>query len=124
MKEKSRFKVAANVRIPQLTQKERSSPVAPLFSLGLIVATPGALAALKKFGVRPLTLLQRHISGDWGHLCYRDIHRTSLALVNNNRLRSSYAIDGGKLDDPQGERVWIITEWDHSVTTILLPSEE
>ncbi|HYW58512.1 MAG TPA: hypothetical protein VE934_16280 [Polaromonas sp.] len=123
MKEKSRLKASASVPVPPLTPKERSAPKLPFFSLGQIVATPDALAAMEKFGVQPLTLLQRHISGDWGELNSLDSHQNSLALVNNERLLSSYSIDGGKLDDPQGVRVWIITEWDRSVTTLLLPSD-
>ena len=123
MKEKSRLKASASVSVPSLTPKDMSAPNMPFFALGQIVATPGALAELKKFGVQPLTLLQRHVSGDWGELSNLDSRQNSLALVNDERLLSSYSIDGGKLDDPQGVRIWIITEWDRSVTTLLLPSE-
>lgn len=43
-----------------------------LFPVGLIVATPGALAALKESAVPPLMLLARHVSGDWGELDSHD----------------------------------------------------
>ena len=36
------------------------------FSLGHIVGTPGALAALADAGKSPAEFLRRHISGDWG----------------------------------------------------------
>ena len=44
----------------------------PLFSLGQLVATPGALAALEKAGQGPLDFLSRHVHGDWGDLCEED----------------------------------------------------
>ena len=39
---------------------------APLFSLGAVVATPGALVLLAGSGTDPGELLARHVSGDWG----------------------------------------------------------
>jgi hypothetical protein len=44
----------------------------PLFDLGQLVATPRALAALKKSGLSPLDFLSRHVTGDWGELCEED----------------------------------------------------
>ena len=38
----------------------------PLFELGQLVATPGALAALEKSGQTPMDFLHRHVTGDWG----------------------------------------------------------
>jgi hypothetical protein len=46
----------------------------PLFSLGQIVATPGALAALEKAGQQPQEFLSRHVCGRWDDLCEED-HR-------------------------------------------------
>lgn len=123
MKNRPQPLTGATKPIAPLTHKERSEPTAPLFSLGQTVATPGALRFLADFNVQPLTLLQRHISGDWGELGLSDRYTNNLALVNGERLLSSYAIDGEKHDDPNGQRIWIITEWDRSVTTLLLPSE-
>jgi len=40
----------------------------PLFDLGQLVATPGALAALEKTGQNAMDLLSRHVRGDWGEL--------------------------------------------------------
>ncbi|MDP2035135.1 MAG: hypothetical protein Q8K29_17145 [Polaromonas sp.] len=94
-----------------------------MFALGQTVATPGALRLLAKFGVSPVDLLKRHISGDWGDLGLQDRHTNNLALVNGERLLSSYALDGEKRQDPDGPRVWVITEWDRSVTTILRPED-
>lgn len=89
---------------------------ADLFSLGQIVATPGALDLLMRHRISPIRLLLKHVRGDWGNLDPEDAAANHAALCGNARILSSYAIDG---DD----RVWIITEGDRSVTTLLLPSE-
>jgi len=88
----------------------------PLFSLGQIVATPGALAALEKAGQGPLDFLSRHVYGDWGDLCDEDRRENQLSLERGFRLLSSYRT----LADV---KLYVITEADRSVTTILLPAE-
>ena len=88
----------------------------PLFPLGQVVATPGALAALETAGQTPHEFLTRHITGDWGTLPEEDIAENERALKHGNRLFSGYNLS-------DGTRLWIITEWDRSVTTLLLPSE-
>jgi hypothetical protein len=42
--------------------------VKSLFTLGHVVATPGALAALEKAGQQPGDFLARHADGDWGEV--------------------------------------------------------
>lgn len=88
----------------------------PKFSLGQIVATPGAFAALETAGHRPLEFLKRHVQGDWGELDPEDVEENELSLINGLRLLSAYTLK-------DGTRIWIITEADRSVTTILLPEE-
>ena len=85
------------------------------FPLGRIVATPGALKILGKAGEDPLSFLSRHCSVDWGELEAHDRRENELSLKNGWRVLSSYPVGEGK--------VWIITEADRSVTTILLPEE-
>lgn len=87
----------------------------PKFSLGRIVATPAALYRIKELGHEPSLYLQRHQGGDWGDCCDEDKASNDAALENGTRLLSVYATEKGKL--------WVITEWDRSVTTILLPEE-
>jgi len=60
--------------------------------------------------------LQRHVKGDWGDVCPEDWQANELALKNDSRLLSSY-------NSQSGTKFWIITEWDRSVTTILLPED-
>ena len=88
----------------------------PLFSLGQVFATPRALAALQTTGQQPFEFLHRHVSGDWGDLVDEDIQENERALEHGSRLFSAYGLN-------DGTRIWIITEYDRSATTILLPME-
>ncbi len=88
----------------------------PLFSLGQIVATPGALDALEQAGITPLTLIARHVAGDWGDLGEEDKQANEEALQQGMRLLSAYKLETGK-------KIWLITEYDRSVTTLLTPQE-
>lgn len=111
-----------------------TGPRGPLFPLGRVLATPGALHALavaevhRGHGARRAgadapasdslvaSLLARHVSGDWGQLDAEDQAANEQALAYGTRILSAY-------DLATGERVWIITEADRSATTLLLPSE-
>jgi hypothetical protein len=93
-----------------------SLPTIPLFSAGQIVATPGALALLEQANKSPLELLSRHLRGDWDDLCQDDKTENELSLRYGFRLMSSYQVT-------DTEKLWIITEADRSVTTLLLPAE-
>ena len=86
------------------------------FSPGNIVSTPGALAALKEHGKQPCDLLNRHLAGDWGDVCPEDAIRNEQALAYGERLLSAYEIAPGVV-------VWMITEWDRALATLLLPHE-
>lgn len=86
------------------------------FPLGQMVMTPGAEEALKEAEQTPMEFLFRHAARDWGELCAEDWAENELSLREGFRLMSVYKT---KL----GERIWIITEADRSVTTILLPEE-
>jgi hypothetical protein len=83
--------------------------------LGRVVATPGALKLLTEAREHPFNYLARHATGDWGELCAFDRRQNEIALRDGYRIFSSYEVPVG--------RVWIITEADRSVTTILLPEE-
>lgn len=91
-------------------------PTIPLFPAGQIVATPGALAVLERANRSPLEFLSRHLHGDWGDLDQEDKTENELSLKYGYRLMSSYPVS-------ETEKLWIITEADRSVTTLLLPEE-
>jgi hypothetical protein len=91
------------------------------FSLGQIVATPGALEALQDSGQTPGFFLARHVKGDWGEVCEEDKQANDHALVVGSRLLSAYRT-------LKNERIWIITEaaddQGHRISsTIVKPSE-
>ena len=91
--------------------------VKPLFSLGKIVATPGALDALARANQRPHDFLNRHAAGDWGaELSEEDKAENEYSLQHGFRILSSYKTAAG-------EKLWVITEADRSVTTLLLPED-
>jgi hypothetical protein len=86
------------------------------FDLGQTVATPGALEALQHSGLSVSSLLSRHQRGDWGNLDDEDKTENETALRHGYRLFSSYQIT-------ETLKIWVITEADRSVTTLLLPED-
>ncbi len=88
----------------------------PRFSLGQVVATPGALEALASSSQTPEEFLKRHIQGNWGDVCEDDKQANEAALLHGERLLSSYRTS-------KSVKLWIITEADRSATTLLLPEE-
>lgn len=96
---------------------------ARLFPLGQVVATPGALAASRHPG-QFLELLARHAQGDWGCVDPEDAETNDEAVRFGLRILSAYPIDPSKPCAGHGDNcLWIITEADRSVTTILLPED-
>ena len=89
----------------------------PLFPLGQIVATPGALDLLDRTGINASALLYRHQHGDWGVVCAEDAQSNNQAILVGARIVSAYELGLRR------ERLWIITEADRRVTTLLLPEE-
>ncbi len=88
----------------------------PLFPLGQVVATPGALEALEEAGQSPSEFLQRHQTGDWSEMVKEDRKENQKAVKQDFRVFSSYEMESG-------EKLWVITESDRSSTCLLLPSE-
>jgi hypothetical protein len=83
------------------------------FPLGQVAVTANASVRLATEEV--LTALHRHACGDWGDLCPEDALANDTAVRQGGRVLSAYG---------QGaSRVWIITEADRSVTTVLLPDD-
>jgi hypothetical protein len=89
---------------------------APLFILGRIVSTPGALSVFEENEEASMQrCLLNHQFGEWGELCPEDKESNDDAVKQGGRILSSYLIGH--------QKVWIIIEADRSATTILLPSE-
>ena len=86
-----------------------------LFSLGNVVATLAALALIQEHGASVPQLLNRHQTGDWQELRKEDRDTNWKAAFGDVRVLSAFNI--GSADQPV--KIWIITEWDRSSTTIL-----
>ena len=68
----------------------------PLFDLGQLVATPGALAALEKSGQNATEFLSRHVMGDWGEIPEEDKKENQFSLEKGFRLMSTYRTTAGE----------------------------
>lgn len=88
----------------------------PLFSLGQIVATPGAIKALEEANQDAAEFLHRHVTGDFGEVDEEDRQANEQAITTGTRILSVYQTRNEL-------RLWVITEADRSVTTLLLPEE-
>jgi hypothetical protein len=89
------------------------------FDYGQVMVTRGVHARMsddQEFSLYIHCSLTRHFSGDWGDLCEEDRETNESALLEGYRLFSSYKQKGMP-------SIWIITEADRSVTTILFPDE-
>lgn len=88
------------------------------FELGQVVITKGIARHFERsntFRVQATTSLLRYTEGDWGKISENDAALNEEALQIGDRLMACYETCVGD--------IWIITEWDRSVTTILLPEE-
>ncbi len=91
------------------------------FSLGQLLATPGALQALEESGQTPDFFLEKHLGGDWGEVCEEDKMANDRALIDGSRLLSAYTT-------LKGVKIWVITEAaddsrHRAATTCLRPCE-
>jgi hypothetical protein len=93
----------------------------PLFPLGQIVATPGALEAMAESGQDAAFFIEQHASKNWGLVDAQDWASNDAALIDGSRILSAYRTLKGK-------KLWIISEATddqgrRAATTILLPEE-
>lgn len=90
-----------------------------MFNLGKIIATRSILDTMEnndKFYTEVMVAMNRYIKCDWGNLCDEDKEINDRAVKNDDdRILAAYNTSKG--------RIWIITEWDRSCTTVLFPNE-
>lgn len=84
-----------------------------LFDLGQVVTTRTIADSLEP--VQVASLIRQHITGDFGVLENEDIEANQEAIKHGERVLSAYIVNG--------EKVYVITEWDRSVTTVLFADE-
>lgn len=87
------------------------------FDLGTVVMTSTLKHEFGDNQVAEVTkALTRHQSGDWGDVDEHDRYVNEQALETGSRIMSVY-------QSIEGKRFYVITEWDRSVTTLLLPED-
>ena len=89
------------------------------FNPGQLVMTRGVndmMANNEDFASHVRLSVIRHMAGDWGNVSDEDRVENELAMQEGDRLFSVYKKEGLP-------KIWIITEWDRSVTTVLFPEE-
>ena len=97
--------------------------ITAIFNPGKIVVTAGVSNRCMNdsdFHKFVISSCARHLQGDWGDLEYEEDRKANDAAVKEGDFRIMSAYNYG--DDPK-ETIWIITEGDHSATTVLFPSE-
>ena len=89
------------------------------FELGQVVMTRGIADVMENnevFKAEVSKAFERYFNCDWGNTCEEDAAMNTEAVENgNDRVLAVYETCEGN--------IWIITEWDRSVTTILFPDE-
>jgi hypothetical protein len=109
------MKTFRNGRLPPHSAEPAVTDRTSIFALGTTAATPRALDLLDRAGANASTYLARHQSGDFGAIFLEDEQANRVAILHGLRILSAH-----KISD---EKLWVITEADRSVTTLLLPSE-
>lgn len=92
------------------------------FALGRLMATRGVankMADCPDFEQFARRAFARYRRGDWGELTESDKQHNDAAVRNgDDRILAAYT----NSEHPDW-KLWIITEWDRSATTLLFPDE-
>ncbi len=97
-----------------VSQNPDTSP-APRFPLGNLYATSAVAQWASQEGLSLSQIIERHHNGDWGDLCDEDKQANEDSLVHGGRLFSSYLT--------KGKKIYVISESNRSMTTILFANE-
>ena len=98
--------------------------VTSALQLGQLVATASIsshMSADLSFHSFVFTSVLRHQEGDWGEVCEEDRYVNDLALTSGSRIVSVYLCSTEH--SYESDRIFIITEADRSVTTVLWAGE-
>ena len=91
------------------------------FTIGQLVATRGVHDLMQEnpdFNHFAQSAFLKYRRCDWGDTCESDKAQNDSAVINGERILAEYRHP----EHPEW-RLWIITEWDRSATTLLFPSE-
>lgn len=84
--------------------------------LGQLVATRGIDSLMienEQFRKDVYMALNKYVKHNWGVTCQEDAKMNDEAVINGERILAVYNSCKG--------RIWIITEWDRSVTNYTVP---
>lgn len=101
--------------LQRLRDQARQAAGERKFPLGLVVTTPAAAELLAANGTEPAALLDRHVRGDWGNIPLTDAQLNERGVQEGGRIHSAY--------DFGSRSVWVITDADRAVTTLILSTE-
>ena len=111
-------------------KKNEATITAPL-KLGRTMITSGIAHTFDTLSLEECSLLHdflsdslsRHTRGDWGDVDHEDWETNDDAYETGGRILSAYEPSKKYPQLSDDLKIWIITEWDRSATTILFPSE-
>ena len=90
------------------------------FDLGQVIVTKSVDEKMKEnrsFRIFVQVSIGRYVHRDWGQTCDEEAKANNRAVQNGERIRAVYK-------KPRTDiTIWIITEADRSVTTIMFPDE-
>lgn len=88
-----------------------------LFNPGQVYTTRIAMLFCQENQVDVIGLLRKHLKGDWGDLTEDDKKANAMAVYSGDRIVSAYNVLEGR------QKIYVITEHDRSMTTIMLAEE-
>lgn len=88
------------------------------FKLGEIIILDGAYRLLQEAQKSADEFIERHVKGDWGNVDDADrvLNDKTLEFNFDRRIHSEYYL-------PTDERIWIFTQWNRALTSIVAPFE-
>ncbi|RQZ49983.1 hypothetical protein [Burkholderia sp. Bp9099] len=92
---------------------DHTTRLKPLFHPGRLLITPEAHHTLRLNSIPVISVILRHIAGDWGIVSDDDKRQNDLSIDARLRLLSVYRL-------PDDSRLIVVTEWDRSSTTLEL----
>lgn len=98
--------------------RKQATHIKKAFDMGQVITTRGVIARIDEdpnFTKFVLNSLSRFSTGDWGEMCQDDKDLNDQALISGDRLLAAYTYGEDK--------IYIITEWDRSYTTVMFPEE-
>lgn len=80
----------------------------PLFELGQLLSTPGAMRVLDALDLTNFWIVEQHRHGEWGDLGTEDKASNDQALLNGGRIFSAYDVTNAA--QGSSTRLYVITE--------------